>query len=393
MDFGRAAGRLLGRPLRRLHPVEADAVLAVLLAALGSAELARAVPPGSALTPADPLGHALVAGVCATVALRRLATRRALAACLLLIAVLSALGYRQSSIGLPLFVLVYSLGARYPARPATPVLLLVPVVMGVSIATSREPVPFSDLASVSVSLVGAWWVGATVRRRRDDQTRQAVAEERLRIARELHDVVAHSMSVVAVQSGVAMHVLDADREAARASLAVIASTSRRALDEMRRLLDVLRPDRPAAGELAPAPGLRDLPALAEEFRSAGLAVRLDVRHDAGSRSGAADGARPELPPAVDLTAYRIVQEALTNTLRHAGTGSAADVRIAYGPETVRIDVTDDGRGTGLLRAGAGAGLVGMRERVALFGGTIEVGPRSGGGWSVSARLPLREEQP
>jgi signal transduction histidine kinase len=260
------------------------------------------------------------------------------------------------------------------------VLALLAAVLVVSYRTFRDPVPPSDPASVIASLVGSWVLGASIRRRRDELARQAVAAERLRIARELHDVVAHSMSVVAVQSGVAIHLLDADSEQARESLAVIASSSRRALDELRRLLQVLRPDA-APGELSPVPGLGDLPALVKDMEAAGLAVRLDM-----------DGVPEDPPPAVALTVYRIVQEALTNSLRHAGAGSSADVRVRYGPDGVEADVLDDGRGSAALAsAGAGAGLAGMRERVALFGGTLDVGPRPGGGWFVSARLPLAGE--
>jgi signal transduction histidine kinase len=380
MRIGGGALRRVGGGLRWVGPREADAVLALVLAALGSVDLARPVPHGSAVTPADPLGHALVVAVCAAVAVRRIVPRTALAGALLLIAVLSVLGYRQSPVGLPLAVLVYTVGTRYRLAAAAPVMALLAVVVMVSYTTSREPVPPSDLASLVVYLVASWVVGASIRRRRDELARQAVAAERLRIARELHDVVAHSMSVVAVQSGVAMHLLDADPARARASLAVIASSSRRALDEMRRLLQVLRPDA-ASGELSPLPGLRDLPALAKDMEAAGLAVRLDM-----------EGVPEDPSPAVALTAYRIVQEALTNTLRHAGAGSSADVRVRYGPHLVEVDVLDDGRGSAALAsAGAGAGLVGMRERVALFGGTLDLGPRPGGGWSVSARLPLAGE--
>jgi DNA-binding NarL/FixJ family response regulator/signal transduction histidine kinase len=261
---------------------------------------------------------------------------------LLPIAVLSVLGYRPSPIGLPLAVLVYTVGTRYRLAASAPVLALLAAVLVVSYRTFRDPVPPSDPASVIASLVGSWVLGASIRRRRDELARQAVAAERLRIARELHDVVAHSMSVVAVQSGVALHLLDADPERARASLVIIAASSRRGLDEMRRLLQVLRPDA-ASGEPSPVPGLADLPALAADMKAAGLAVRLDM-----------EGVPEDPPPAVALTAYRIVQEALTNTLRHAGAGSSAHVRVRYGPDDVEVDVLDDGRGSAALPS-AGAG--------------------------------------
>src|SRR3954462_1684279 len=153
MRIGGGALRRIGGGLRRINPREADAVLALVLAALGSVDLARPVPPGSAVTPADPLGHVLVAAVCATVAVRRIVPRTALAGALLLIAVLSILGYRPSPVGLPLTVLVYTVAARYRLAPPPPVMALLAAVIVVSYATSREPVPPSDLASVVVYLV------------------------------------------------------------------------------------------------------------------------------------------------------------------------------------------------------------------------------------------------
>jgi signal transduction histidine kinase len=213
---------------------------------------------------------------------------------------------------------------------------------------------------------------------------RAVAEERLRIARELHDVVAHSISVIAVQSGVGVHVADGQPAEARKALAAIQATSRTALDELRRLLGVLRQDDEPRGGLAPTPGLADLDALLGQVVGAGLAVRLRV-----------EGTRPAVPGGVDLCAYRIIQEALTNVVKHAGPAQA-QVRVCYGDREVSVEVTDDGRGVaapaGTGRAGAGHGLVGMRERVALFGGDLKVGPRPGGGFRVAARLPFQQAQ-
>jgi signal transduction histidine kinase len=216
-------------------------------------------------------------------------------------------------------------------------------------------------------------------RERIEAARRAVGEERLRIARELHDVVAHAMSVVAVQSGVGAHVIDSRPEEAKRILETISHTSRDSLDEMRRLLGVLRADpasADAAEELAPAPGLGGLDELVTRVAEAGVPVEADVQ-----------GERTAIPLGVDLAAYRIVQEALTNVLKHAGRAEAS-VLVRYEPDAVHIEVVDDGRGAGSAVAanGSGQGLVGMRERAALYGGELEAGPRLGGGYRVAATL-------
>jgi signal transduction histidine kinase len=219
---------------------------------------------------------------------------------------------------------------------------------------------------------------------REELARRAVAEERLRLARELHDVVAHAMSVIAVQSGVGAHVAATQPKEAVKALAAIEATSRAALTELRQLLGVLRQDSEPQGDLTPMPGLGDLDSLLTEVGKAGLAVRLQVR-----------GTRPPLPAGVDLSAYRIVQEALTNVVKHAGP-ARAQVVVGYRHQDVTVEVTDDGRGTVTSgsdgRAGTGHGLIGMRERVAAFGGDLETGPRPGGGFRVVARLPLAADR-
>ncbi|HTE70002.1 MAG TPA: sensor histidine kinase [Actinomycetes bacterium] len=221
---------------------------------------------------------------------------------------------------------------------------------------------------------------AELEQAREELARRAVAEERLRLARELHDVVAHSMSVIAVQSGVGAHVADTRPEEAAKALAAIEATSRAALTELRRLLGVLRRDSEPHDDLTPVPGLADLEILLAEVAKAGLAVRVRV-----------EGTQSQLPAGVDLSAYRIVQEALTNVVKHAGP-ARAEVVVGYGDQEVTVEVTDDGRGVMAVasdgRVGSGHGLIGMRERVAAFGGDLEVGPRPGGGFRVAARLPL-----
>jgi len=246
--------------------------------------------------------------------------------------------------------------------------------------------------------VSAWLLGyfvgvrrrdtAELRRRaaelelaREELARRAVSEERLRIARELHDIVAHSMSVIAVQSGVGAHVIDTQPEEARKALAAVEDTSRSALNELRRLLGVLRQDGDEADGLGPAPGLGDLGRLAAQMGEAGLAVELEMR-----------GTRPAVPPGVDLSAYRIVQESLTNVLKHAGPATAK-VRVGYDEHELRVEVTDDGRGAAAGETAGGHGIAGMRERAAVFGGELSAGPRQGGGFRVAARLPLEGGRP
>jgi signal transduction histidine kinase len=221
---------------------------------------------------------------------------------------------------------------------------------------------------------------AELEQAREELARRAVTEERLRLARELHDVVAHAMSVIAVQSGVGAHIANTQPKEAAKALGAIEATSRAALEELRRLLGVLRQADGPQGDLAPVPGLADLEGLLAELAKAGLAVKLRV-----------NGTRPPLPAGVDLSAYRIVQEALTNVVKHAGS-ARAQVVIGYGDQDVTVEVTDDGRGAVTSvsdgRAGTGHGLIGMRERVAAFGGDLEVGPGPDGGFRVAARLPL-----
>jgi len=224
----------------------------------------------------------------------------------------------------------------------------------------------------------AWTWGElwrTRRARRADAAQRAVAEERARIARELHDVVAHNVSLIVVQAVAAEDVFDARPEVARDALRKIEASGRAALAELRRLLETVRPDSTDDAN-APQPGLNRLDALAEAVEAAGLTVEVHR-----------EGAPVDLPAGVDLSAYRIVQEALTNTLRHAG-ATRADVTVRYGPDGLGVDVVDDGSGAavGQVDDRGGHGIVGMRERAELFGGELEAGPTAGGGWLVRARL-------
>jgi signal transduction histidine kinase len=207
------------------------------------------------------------------------------------------------------------------------------------------------------------------------QTRRAVEAERARIAGELHDVVTHNVSVMVVQAGAARSVLDSSPDDAREALLAVEASGRTAMSELRHLLGLLAP---AGGEedmLVPQPGAARVPALVERVRAAGLNVELTVT-----------GAR-DLSPGVDLAAYRVVQEALTNVIKHAGTARAAVV-LEYRPDDLLITVTDDGRPVTGSGGPGGRGLIGLRERIGLYGGELDAGPRPGGGWRVRARIPL-----
>jgi signal transduction histidine kinase len=210
---------------------------------------------------------------------------------------------------------------------------------------------------------------------REQKAREAVAEERARIARELHDVVGHSVSVMTVQASAVRRRLQPDQEQEREALEIVEQTGREALAEMRRLVGVLR--RPEeAPALAPQPSLEHLDRLVSQARESGLPVDLRI-----------EGEAEQLPPGVDLTAYRLVQEGLTNAIKHAQ-ATRADVVVRYGEGEVEISVTDDGDGGG-DGGGGGHGLVGMRERVAVYGGELEAGPRPEGGYALRARLPVQ----
>ena len=210
---------------------------------------------------------------------------------------------------------------------------------------------------------------------REERARAAVAAERARIARELHDIVAHSVSVIAVQTGSMRRRLRHERPQEAEELAAVEQIARQALAEMRRMLGLLRIDDEAPA-LAPQPSIEQVSRLVEDARRTGLAIELDV----------AGEARP-LPPGVDLAAYRIVQEALTNVLKHAGRARVR-VGVRFGERELDLEVTDDGRGASAVDHDGGQGIVGMRERVALYGGSLAAGPGSDGGFAVRARLPI-----
>jgi signal transduction histidine kinase len=282
-----------------------------------------------------------------------------------------------------------SVGAGVPRRRSTAAAVGGLVALGSLVVI--EPAPVGDMVFVGIIVGGAWALGAVIRSRgdrateleeraagltrdREERAREAVAEGRARIARELHDVVAHSVSVMVMQAGAVRRLLRGDQEREREALSTVEHTGRQALDELRRMLGLLRRDGADVG-LAPQPALAQVGDLVTAARAAGLAVTLRT-----------EGRAVPLPPGVDLSAYRIVQEALTNVLKHAGP-ARAEVTIRHLERAVELEVVDDGAG-GPPDEGPGRhGLLGMRERAAFFGGELQAGPREGGGFAVRARLP------
>jgi signal transduction histidine kinase len=426
----RAPGSLLRR-VRELPATVADGLLAVLLTAIAlpilflpSENFERLYASGFR----DPGPLAVLLTLCQTVpvAWRRRAPFAVLAATTAAAITHMALGYKPTFAEAAMVVSLYTVAAHRPRRRALLAAGLFGVAMvGYGIVAERlYPSPFEDSLQAWVltfiQFGAAFFLGDLQKRRlaymaklealnaqlaeeQELRSRWAVAEERARIARELHDVVAHSVSVMVVQAGAARRTLATSPGQATTALGQIESTGRQALVEMRRLLGLLR-DGGGADDaaLAPQPGLAHLESLAEAAREAGLPVEVEV-----------EGEPRPLPAGVDLSAYRIVQEALTNSLKHAGPARAR-VRVCYGREALEVQVSDDGTGLavparggaglavvrlrpgGLLEvtnpvapaAGGGNGLIGMRERVAMFGGSLEAGPRPGGGYRVAARLPL-----
>ena len=362
----------------------------LLLAGLGTAEL-LAVPDLREPAWAE-VGMALALAV--PLLWRRVRPLAVLTVTLVLVGVLTELTGVADVAGSPfacVLVATYAAGAhsrRRRARLAVGVIAL--WLSSFVIYDSDQPV--SDLVFIGSILYAVLGAALVVRSRQElagalavrtvelEHEREAaaglaVAEERRRIARELHDVVAHSLSVIVLQAGAERRDLAAERPSSAATLGTIESTARSALAEMRRLLGVLR-DPDEALSLAPPPGLARLPELAAQVGEAGLSVRLEVTGD-----------RQPLPTGFDLSCYRIVQESLTNALRH-GAATRATVTVQYRTGEVRLEVLDDGTAAPSQEHVPGHGLVGMRERAALFGGELSAGRLERGGWQVRARLPV-----
>jgi signal transduction histidine kinase len=396
---------------RRLNPLVADGLLGAFLLVVALPQLFIQNPAyrdlGYSFRGGDWLGVLLLAGETLTLTWRRrrplivLAVSTASAAALLLV------GFPPTVADLALVVAIYSLAEHSPRRTAIIGGVAFMVALGglLTLASLKYPHNATRPQEYAVNFATftfAWFLGVLQRARhkhtaelerlnrqlateRETWARWAVAEERSRIARELHDVIAHAVSVMVVQAGAARRVTDSRPDQAKDAMTLIESTGRQALVEMRGLVGVLRDfDEPTS--LDPQPRLADVAMLVERSRAAGLDVSLEIRGEP----------RP-LPTGIDLSAYRIVQEALTNVRKHARTASA-EVRVLYGALALQIEVVDDGQGPLERTAGTGNGngngdgrghgLIGMRERVAVYGGRLEVGPRPTRGFRVLARLPL-----
>ena len=295
-------------------------------------------------------------------------------------------------------VLLYTLAAYRPRRQSVPG-LVVCLIGSVAAVTVWVPNALGAVQQIGLALVIfggtallAWVLGdsmayrrayltsledraARLEREQQANAQIAAAAERARIARELHDVIAHNVSVMVVQADGASYALRSDPERAAAALAAISRTGRQALGEMRRLLGVLRSGDERV-DLAPVPGLAQLRELLGQARDAGMAVSLTI-----------DGEPRDVSEGAGLAAYRVVQESLTNTRKHGGPGAAAAVRMTYRPGGLVLQVTDDGLGALAASDGTGHGLTGMRERIEMYGGTVQAGPLPGGGYQVTALLP------
>jgi signal transduction histidine kinase len=366
-----------------------DAVVAVVVIAVGWAILSAdgANWPVDTRAP-DGLAYALVVAANAPIAFRRRACEAALAIALVAELVYAARRYPPFlAPAVPL--IVYLAATRLDDRRSRVVLIVAAVASWIAATAAAGA---TDPQSVLI-VAGMWLLGHYVRTRRllvaelqqravdlergrEERAMRAVAEERLRIARELHDVLAHTMSVVAVQAGTGRLVgRDHPGEAIKA-LAAVEETARSALREMRQILNVLRADGDPGVSVRPTPGLDDLAALVAQVTEAGIAV--DVR---------VEGKPRPVPTSVGLAAYRIIQEALTNVIKHAGPAHASVV-VRYTDADVTVEICDDGYATASAAGGGGHGLVGMRERVAVHGGELIAGRGPNGGFQVRARLPL-----
>jgi signal transduction histidine kinase len=406
---------------KRVTPPQWEAIDVVVALLLAGAVAPLLATLGHEVSPHLPLWAKALLGLIATLplAVRRRWPLSVLAIVGLAVTVASAFGLTFGPD--PMIALaVYTVATTYDRQRSAMAIVALEVALVTALVVGELAVSKGDTFSPVVA-AAAWFVGDAVRARRAyaagladqaaqrqreevERARRSVVEERVQIARELHDVVAHSLSVIAIQAGVGRHVLDAQPEEARQALAAVEATSRDALAELRRVVALLRHTDQLSPALSPAPGLGDLSPLVEQVRAAGVPVELDLRGD-----------HPSVPQGVELSIYRIVQEALTNVVKHAGPARAR-VRISFQSDAVEVEVVDSGigahPGTGETNGDGGAGgagstkpaedgggtqsrhhgIIGMRERVALFGGSLTVGAGPAGGFRVSAHLPLKRAE-
>ncbi|MEU7108623.1 sensor histidine kinase [Streptomyces stramineus] len=385
----------------RRHPTGVDSFWAVLLLGFSGLMIAQEVAGRS-----EKLAATFSAMVlCVVVALRRHAPEK-----MLILATLAGIAQltfnaQPHPADFAMLVIIYTVASgttRWASRYALIGCFAAPLLSTVRWHSSGTRNDVIVIVFLTVPFLLAWVLGDSMRTRRaywdqleerasrlekerEQQARMAVVAERARIARELHDVVAHNVSVMVVQADGAAYVLDASPEQAKQALETISGTGRQALAEMRRLLGVLRTEEGGeGGEYVPQPDVEQIGDLVEQVRNAGLPVEFQV-----------EGAPRPLPSGVELTAYRIVQEALTNSRKHGGPDVGATVRLTFFDDGLGLLVEDDGRGAQheLYESGGvdgmGHGLIGMRERVGMVGGTLDAGPRPGGGFRISVLLPIK----
>jgi signal transduction histidine kinase len=371
------------------RPLLVDFGIAIGFAVAGVLTTARAGTAASAgpYEERDALGLALVLAATLPYAARRRAPAPVYVVTALAVVVLMLSGYDEGALPSVLVVGAYTVAARRPMPEVVAASAVVAVSLVVLLVSDVPQFGPGELLTSCAGYGAATLLGRAglsrqqrldaLESQREEAALRAAADERLRIAQELHDIVAHSLGVIAVQAGVGLHVIDTDPAEAKRSFESISHASRSSLAEIRRLLGVVRSGQAGAAYI-PAPGLSDLPQLADDVGTAGLPVDLDVGVDAAG-----------LPRSVELAAFRIVQESLTNCLRHAG-AHRATVRLWCERGGLVVEVSDDGSGPNGSRSG-GHGLVGMRERVAVHGGSLETGTSATGGFRVLARLPYDQE--
>jgi len=378
---------LLGRRLRTAELIAVDVLLAVALSLTAGYAALQEKATGAH----EPGAVSVVTGVlvAAPLAVRRLRPLTVLTGIIGVSAVAMLVGIIPDYAAVPVFLAIacalYTVAVQRPRRVSVPALIGslaagTALFVGLIVTGQDDATGPAEIGFVGSLVTAAWVLGRAARERRAHaaraarhQTEQAVIDERLRIARELHDIVAHSMTLIAVKAAVGNHVAQAKPEEARDALRVIEATSRSALAEIRRALGILRDGSPAADLYSPAPDLTDLAALTDRAAAAGVQLDLTVTGN------------NDLPQDVRLSVYRIMQEALTNVIQHAAPARCQAV-VAIEPAEILIEVTDDGRRPATLNGG-GHGLIGIRERVSMYGGRFAAGPRPEGGFRVTARLP------
>jgi signal transduction histidine kinase len=386
------------RRVRSVNPYAVDALVALVLTAAALAILIGRTGDQNEFRSNDFLGTALVLLQTLPLAVRRVSPLGVLIVINAALVAHSGLGYEVVEAGtFSSLVSVYGAASLTDNRRGLLAAALTAVAIAAFFALNRGDFSAVDIATTSGTWALAWFLGTYVRirgeqveavgeraawleRDHDIRAREAVADERARMARELHDIVGHALNVIVIQAGGAQRAFESKPEVARDALVSIESAGREALVDMERMLGVLRTADDGTAALGPQPGLKQLDSLAAQVSDAGLAVDIVV-----------EGSRQELPASVELSAYRIVQEALTNSLKHSK-ASRAQVAVRYRPDSVEIEVTDNGRGLSERApdgSKGGRGLLGMRERVALFGGDLSAGAAPTGGYRVQARLPFQ----